>query len=406
MTTKTPSLVIGGTNWASKEAKLLGYYQDDNEFFNAVEGDFSRASSKTVVNRDKIIEVLGVDVASIDFQENIDGALKLETQSTNLIYYSEDFSQSSWNLAGVVLTSNYSTSPNGTLNATRVTGSSSISLLQMFVYLENQSETLTLSFYAKGTGKFRMKNTHGGVVDNFSSNYDATSDWERYSYTITNNSSASGVQIVGLVGNTMGTAYDLSIWGMQLEIGSVPTSIIPTNGSAVTRVQDLASNFGNVNTFNSEEGVLFVEMAALSDDGTYRQLTISGAGNNEINILFNSNGTIGGVVRVAGAYVVNISGTVSDVLAFNKIAFKYKENDFALWINGVKVATDFIGSVPNTATELMFNHPVGLNYLYAKVKQVQVYKEALTDSELEYLTTYGSYTDLANSNNYNLILDI
>ena len=405
MTTKTPSLVIGGTNWASKEAKLLGYYQDDNEFFNAVEGDFSRASSKTVVNRDKIIEVLGVDVASIDFQENIDGALKLETQSTNLIYYSEDFSQSSWNLAGVVLTSNYSTSPNGTLNATRVTGSSSISLLQMFVYLENQSETLTLSFYAKGTGKFRMKNTHGGVVDNFSSNYDATSDWERYSYTITNNSSASGVQIVGLVGNTMGTAYDLSIWGMQLEIGSVPTSIIPTNGSAVTRVQDLASNFGNVNTFNSEEGVLFVEMAALSDDGTYRQLTISGAGNNEINILFNSNGTIGGVVRVAGAYVVNISGTVSDVLAFNKIAFKYKENDFALWINGVKVATDFIGSVPNTATELMFNHPVGLNYLYAKVKQVQVYKEALTDAELEYLTTYGSFTDLANANNYNLILN-
>ena len=36
--------------------------------------------------------------------------------------------------------------------------------------------------------------------------------------------------------------------------------------------------------------------------------------------------------------------TLSNSEQFNKIAFKYKANDFALWINGVEVDTDTSGS--------------------------------------------------------------
>ena len=91
----------------------------------------------------------------------------------------------------------------------------------------------------------------------------------------------------------------------------------------------------------------------------------------------------------------------------NKYAFKWKENDLALWVNGVEVLTDLVANVPNpnTFNKFSFSAPTDSNVTLSKVKQVQVYKEALTDLELEYLTTYATFPDLANANNYNLILN-
>jgi len=333
-------------------------------------------------------EVTRDNVPRIDYTGGGCPHILAEPQRTNLVTYSEDFSQSAWVKSGVTLTSNYSTSPDGTLNATRVTGSSSNSLLQSFVYFSNESQTVIVSFYAKGTGKFRIKNTQGNVVDNYSSNYDATSDWERYSYTITNTSSSSGVQIVGIAGNSTGAAYDLSIWGMQLEIGSYPTSIIPTSGSTVTRNQDQFSRDGISSLINSTEGAFFLEMAALSNDSTNRQLTFSdGTDTNRIVLKYdNQSNVIQSFNRVGGVETAFLAATVSDITQFNKIAVKYKLNDYALWIGGVEVDTDttsttFASSVLN---ELSFGTT---SNLFGKVKQLQVYKTALTDTQLAALTS-------------------
>ena len=333
-------------------------------------------------------EVTRDNVPRIDYTGGGCPHILAEPQRTNLVTYSEDFSQSAWVKSGVTLTSNYSTSPDGTLNATRVTGSSSNSLLQSFVYFSNESQTVIVSFYAKGTGKFRIKNTQGNVVDNYSSNYDATSDWERYSYTITNTSSSSGVQIVGIAGNSTGAAYDLSIWGMQLEIGSYPTSIIPTSGSTVTRNQDQFSRDGISSLINSTEGAFFLEMAALSNDSTNRQLTFSdGTDTNRIVLKYdNQSNVIQSFNRVGGVETAFLAATVSDITQFNKIAVKYKLNDYALWIGGVEVDTDttsttFASSVLN---ELSFGTT---SNLFGKVKQLQVYETALTDTQLAALTS-------------------
>ena len=89
----------------------------------------------------------------------------------------------------------------------------------------------------------------------------------------------------------------------------------------------------------------------------------------------------GGVSQVSETFNVTSS------LSFNKIAFKYKLNDFALWVNGVEVATDTSGITPIGLNKLSFNNGAGSFDFYGKVKQLQVYNTALTDTQLAALTS-------------------
>ena len=71
----------------------------------------------------------------------------------------------------------------------------------------------------------------------------------------------------------------------------------------------------------------------------------------------------------------------------NKFAFKYKENDFSVFVNGTEVSNDTVGSTfpSGTLNRLGLDTVSGLPF-YGKVKQLQVYKTALTDVQLEALT--------------------
>ena len=58
---------------------------------------FDRASSATRVNEKGLIKTVAIDKPRIDYTDSLTSpSLLLEPQRTNLITYSEDFSQSSW----------------------------------------------------------------------------------------------------------------------------------------------------------------------------------------------------------------------------------------------------------------------------------------------------------------------
>ena len=77
-------------------------------------------------------------------------------------------------------------------------------------------------------------------------------------------------------------------------------------------------------------------------------------------------------------------------LNYNKIAVKYKANDFALWINGVEVGTDTSGATSSGLNSLQFNDGISSASLpfYGKCKALAVFNEALSDSELTQLTSW------------------
>ena len=176
------------------------------------------------------------------------------------------------------------------------------------------------------------------------------------------------------------------IYGAQLEALPYATSYIPTSGSAVTRVKDVATNFGDVNSFNSSEGVLFVEMAALSNDTSFRAMSINdGYTTNRITLVYN-----GGirVFNVSGGSVSSNLDYVTTITNTQKIAIVWSSSFFDLWVNGVKRGSGSgVSFSSGTLNTMGFEQGNGGNNMYAKVKQVQVYKEALTDAELITLTT-------------------
>ena len=81
--------------------------------------------------------------------------------------------------------------------------------------------------------------------------------------------------------------------------------------------------------------------------------------------------------------------TVSDRTDFLKVAVLYQNNNHKMYINGVEVSVDTSGSVPsaNTFDRLNFDLGQGSFDFYGKVRNVQVFTEALTDEQLEKLTS-------------------
>ena len=225
-------------------------------------------------------------------------------------------------------------------------------------------------------------------------------DW--YRCTITEGTTSTTPRVLNIATPSSGLGRNPSftgngtdgvlLWGAQMEEGAYGTSYIPnlstTSGSTVTRVQDQYSKTGISDLINSEEGVLFAEMAALSDDLTYRQISLSdGTSNNRIYLQYNAtSNNIAAVVKVGGSTTAYTSKTLSssNITDFNKIGFKWKLNDFALWINGVEVSIDTSGGVPTGLNEFTFNQTS--SDFFGKVKQLQVFKTALTDDELTILT--------------------
>ena len=77
---------------------------------------------------------------------------------------------------------------------------------------------------------------------------------------------------------------------------------------------------------------------------------------------------------------------------FTKICGKYKANDYSLWVNGLELATLTTSSnVPSGLDRLNFDGGDGNNDFYGNAKMVAVFKEALTDLELEKLTGYNNH---------------
>ncbi len=185
---------------------------------------------------------------------------------TNVISYSQDFSNPIWERNAIAVTSNYSIAPDKTLTGDRIQYDG-LSPDPNLVHIQDQvlfpggtaSKEITASVCVKGTGQFRLKNTHGGVTDNFSNNFIATDQWEHYSLTVTNDASTgTGFQIFGLVPATSNSAFDLQIWGYQGEESPIRTSYFPTTGTPLTREPDeLSWTFPS--NFNQSEGILTLD---------------------------------------------------------------------------------------------------------------------------------------------------
>jgi hypothetical protein len=353
------------------------------------------SSTGSVINSISVIQYIENDVPRLDYGASC-ASLLLEPQRTNLLNYSTDFSQ--WTIqSGVTATHNTTEtlSPDGTNNATKFVGNGTSGVLKS----ASVTGVVARSVYLKsvsGTVNVTLKDPIFTVTQKSLS---VTTEWQRFDLIEDNtHSSTQGLWIDDI------PSSGIYMWGAQLEQGNYLTSYIPTNGSTTTRTADVCNNAGTAATFNSTEGVLFAEIAALADDSNERFLSVSdGTAVNRISLWYYS-ATNGLAVAVYSGNVAQFFTTtiLSNDTDYNKIAIKYKANDFALWVNGVEVATDTSGLAPVGLSELAFDRGDGALDFYGKTKQLMTFNEALSDEELSDLTGQVnlSFNNLANFYNY------
>ena len=371
------TLNLGNGNWATKEDSLLAY-NSENGNFKPLPFDFTRASSGTVVNKDGLIETVGSGEPRIDFKDNTKGALLLEPQRTNLIEYSEDFSNYYWAKSGAVVISDSAVSPNGTLNADKLNFTASNGeIVKGMTFISGQ--TYTMSFYAKtesGTLDFAYGNMDYSIISGT-----ATNEWQRFVITQT---LPTATRFPKIQTTEIGS---LLLYGFQIEQGSYATSYIPTSGSAVTRVAD--ATIGNLpsSSIGQSEGVVYFEGSYLdtSEQG-YIQIS-DGTSDNRI-IIWNLTSTLlRGYIVVGGAEQAQITGGIISNNTTFKVALKYKTNDFALWFNGVEVGVDPFGSTFGSNVLNKLDLQISSVVFEGEVKDLKLYNTALTNAELQALTT-------------------
>ena len=157
-------------------------------------------------------------------------------------------------------------------------------------------------------------------------------------------------------------------------------------------MEETLNNSGNADLFNDTEGVLYFEGAALNGDTVNnRKLSINDSTNqNQVSIYFENGQTDRIVSRIfANGSTIWSYTNIINVYNFNKFALKYDSNGAKFFANG-----SLISSTTNTFTfssalnQLSFNAgPSNQDKLKGKTKCVAVFKEALTDVQLQCLTS-------------------
>jgi len=398
-------------------------YNDEGGNYKPLPFTTTRNSIATRVNKEGLIEVVGNDVPRIDYTDSADGVLLLEPSRTNAATYSEAFDNSFWIKDNATVVGGYS-APDGSNNAFKLiegTSNSQHNVKSSFITTTNGSE-IAASVFVKAdtrsevsmqeaayTGVYLSVDLISETITTNGTSANLTklvNGWFRIDIISTCNIVTAWKIMPSLNGTSTyqgdGTS-GIYIWGFQLEdVASYATSYIPTNGSAVTRVADTATGAGNSEVFNDSEGVLFAEISALADDASYRILSLSdGTAANSINIQYsNISNTIRTRIENGGAPKADISITLN-IMLFNKISVLYKTDKFELWVNGFKVGEDLIGIPPSGINKLSFDRGDGLYDFYGKTKELGYYDTALTDEELEYMTSYRTLRELAEELNLN-----
>lgn len=384
--------------------------------------DFSVAragATATRVNSSGLIESVAANVPRWDWAEGGScPSLLIEPQRTNVALRSEEFDNAAWTKSNATISADATTSPDGTANADKLVEDSSNNIHfagQTFsavgsdtVYTASvfakQSERNWIAVQVADASNFAANfDLDNGVVGTIQSNVtsakitDFGNGWYHCSVTATVTTGTAprvGVYL-GDADNNLVYLGDGSsgafIWGAQLETGSYATSYIPTVASTETRNADVISKTAIASLLGDSEGSIYLE-ASWFDPDEFGHISLSdGTTSNRVYIWPSTGGTRNARINLTGPGDLGSVSNASYVIAANtyiKFAARYATNDLTSYFNGNLVGQDTaVTTFPDaTLTQINFADPVSVPF-YGRLRALAVYDIALTDTELQNITT-------------------
>jgi hypothetical protein len=360
--------------------------------------------------------------------------LLIEEGRTNLLQHSSNFkdttSSSYWqNMTATTVTVDQTTSPDGGVNADLLT--TSATAFDCFtrrsgVYAAASTQYTYSIFVKRGPSNYRYVGFYVGagtggtaqfpyfdfdnptIVQLPTITYGTINStrvdpypngWYRISITFTTGattpSTFAGVFISSSTGAAQSTnpaGNDCYIWGIQSELGSFPTSYIPTTTGTLARSADVCSITGGnfTSLYNQSEGTLLSEASIANLVGNNRGIVQidDDLTNNFIRHVYGvADGGFRSLIRANIDAQTALSVVTGAASTIQKRVIAYAGTSFASSANGAAV---------ETATRTM---PTGLNnikigylftgsfYLSGHIASIRYYKKRLPNAKLVTLTT-------------------
>jgi hypothetical protein len=361
--------------------------------------------------------------------------LALEPSRTNFELNSEYFNEPTANQE-LTITANTTTSPEGLVNATRIIDNAVSGYHRFYNFptlTAASGTTMTHSIFAKADGHSWFQISSGGSTDSQWANFDLTNGVVGNSSASANadiqpmgngwyrcilNSSTTGASsqtistIISLTNDTdvstrfstySGTGNGIFIWGLQLELGSYPTSYIPTYGTAVTRPKQSYLESLKGEGVIGTEGTMYFEFEGLEDGENSKLFTLSDKTSNNRLTVQNIDGLMSCSLVSGGSTQATVSTSVP-VDRLNKVAIGYAADDVRVYINGISVLTDTSATIPTMDTITIGKNEASLaNYAAMDVYNFGLTKEAHTNDELKQISliSYDTYQDLVDNEGLN-----
>lgn len=359
-----------------KESKIYSTFPTNGD------GDFtfSRNSLKNRIAQNGYITEVQQNIPSLSYKE-ISGVsdncphIAIEAQSTNLITYSENFSE--WTSVGnAVVTDNFIKSPDGTKNGAKIvfdgTANARIEIavtstgqITQSIYLKSEAETQDVSI---------------GCVSTDLKVVTLTNQWQRFLHT-----SASG-SAPRVLCNDAATIY---VAQAQAENSSFASSYIKSNeGAASSRLTEgaFSSNFSTSTTFPANTSTLvlwfsyngknteFGKMLRFKDHSGGNSMRLETYSTNLVNI-FGDN--ISGSGLINGGFTLQ-PGTLC------KMAIAYDASNTYVYINGTSVGLNAPTGVLNIIDNI-YNISTTMNNI--NIHRIAVFNTLRSTDDLVALTS-------------------
>lgn len=375
---------------------------------------FTRAgATATRVNASGNIETVAADTPRFDYNP-VTLALRgllVEVGATNLVLQSQNFG-TTWALTNATVATG-ALSPNGSTNSDRIveTAVNSVHQAAQSSVPLTIGQTYRFSVYVKAaqrnwiamqlstgftsapgqyfnvsTGALGsvISGTPAGRIEN------AGNGWYRCSIQGVA-SATSGLVVIYLASGNGTVVYlgdvnnGLSLWGAQLELGSVETSYIPTTTTSVVRNADIAvmtgANFTNALTA-TQNGIV-AEGSFKGTSGFNPMVSLDAGSPNTNSVRIRGNGATTELAVYAGAaFTVQLNGGARAANTVYKVGGAAKSTDYGISVNAATPVGQLSGAYPSGINQMQIGGD-GTDFMNGWLRSIRAWPQRLINAEIQ-----------------------